>query len=546
MEQEKVSFSSKIGAEIWGHRFKDGQRGPEYTLEFLNVMAGTGFSLQRKYYNRRKMIEFRQFVFEGEKEGSKGHIAVFDNEKKDVIREKLGINEKQLEDLQVFFKNLTIPLTTPMGKPVDRSWYAQMMYPLHESLLYTEIRVNRDKGKSKNPTYNYERNFFARGGELYYLMLHYGTVDNKELREEIEKNMKRLLSNSSGLITVVNQINEAFEEYAFTETGTSTKDQPAPLIKDSELEDIISGWEKSEHPLLPSTKLPLYREFAEELNALLTLKIDVYEMFDILTSLITFQLHRYMIYQAEQIVQEKTHYFIDCFEGQNKSIKFLAQDSYRIHESVVGEAYKTFVEERVAEVFPEDQADEKIQAWKQSFNGDQKTKVAGYTSFFEDLNLNSLHTPKKKKLIEALETSNINKAKKMLRLRIIELYMEDLSKSQLPIMKTLARDGQFIISGKGAKARYVLHDNILSALVYATLNGEITLPYDDFLHRLYEKYQIIIGENAAKISGLYSKEGINLSHFRSNEKKMRQKLKQNGLLQEYSDATALIRNPYFA
>jgi hypothetical protein len=154
--------------------------------------------------------------------------------------------------------------------------------------------------------------------------------------------------------------------------------------------------------------------------------------------------------------------------------------------------------------------------------------------------------PKKKKLIEALETSNINKAKKMLRLRIIELYMEDLSKSQLPIMKTLARDGQFIISGKGAKARYVLHDNILSALVYATLNGEITLPYDDFLHRLYEKYQIIIGENAAKISGLYSKEGINLSHFRSNEKKMRQKLKQNGLLQEYSDATALIRNPYFA
>ena len=546
MEQEKISFSSKIGAEIWGHRFKDGQRGPEYTLEFLNVMAGTGFSLQRKYYNRRKMIEFRQFVYEGEKEGSKGHIAVFDNEKKDLIRERLGINEKQLEDLQTFFKNLTIPLTTPMGKPVDRSWYAQMMYPLHESLLYTEIRVNRDKGKLKSPTYNYERNFFARGGELYYLMLHYGTIDNKELRENIERNMKGLLSNSSGLITVVNQINEAFEEYAFTESAIITKDQPAPLIKDSELKDFISGWEKSEYPLLPATDLKLYQEFAEELNALLTLKIDVYEMFDILTSLITFQLHRYMIHQAEQIVQEKTNYFIDCFEGQNKSIKFLAQDSYRIHEAVVSEAYKKFVEERVAEVFPKDRAEEKIDGWKRSFNDAQKTKVAGYTSFFEELNLNSLHTPKKKKLIEALETPNLEKAEKMLRLRIIELYMEDLSKSQLPIMKTLARDGQFIISGKGAKARYVLHDNILSALVFATLDGEITLPYDDFLRKLYDKYQIIIGEDAAKVSGLYSKEGINLSHFRSNEKKMRQKLKQNGLLQEYSDATALIRNPYFA
>ena len=76
---------------------------------------------------------------------------------------------------------------TPMGKPVDRSWYAQMMYPLHESLLFSEVRVNRDKGNSKKLTINYERNFFARGGELYFLMLHYGTVDKPELRVNIEK-----------------------------------------------------------------------------------------------------------------------------------------------------------------------------------------------------------------------------------------------------------------------------------------------------------------------------------------------------------------------
>ena len=541
MGQEETFFSSKIGEKIWGHRFKDGQRGPEYTLEFLNVFVGTEFSLEKKYYHRRKMLEFRQFVYEGEKEGSKGHIAIFEDDKKNVIKEKLGINDKQFEDLQTFFKNLTIPLTTPMGKPVDRSWYAQMMYPLHESLLFSEVRVNRDKGKSSNYSISYERNFFARGGELYFLMIHYGTLNHPNLRTSIEDNLKRLLSTSSGLITVINQINEAFAEYS-----TSTTELPAPLFEETKLEELFKGKEITEYPKLPQTDLPLYEDFAQELNSLLKLKIDVYEMFDILTALITFQLHRYMIHQAEQIVQEKTHYFIDCFEGQNKSVKFLAQDSYRIHEAVVSEAYKTFVEKQVAEVFPEERAEEKIRTWILNRHESDKPKEEWYTSFFEELNLKGIHKPKKKKLIEALETSNIGKAKKMLRLRIVELYMEDLSKSQLPIMKTLARDGQFIISGKGAKARYVLHDNILSALVYATLDGEVTLPYDDFLHRLYEKYHIIIGENAAKVSGLYSKEGINLSHFRSNEKKMRQKLKQNGLLQEYSDATALIRNPYFA
>ncbi|WP_393964797.1 hypothetical protein [Exiguobacterium sp. S22-S28] len=538
MQEESAKFSSKIGAEIWGHRFKDGQRGPEYTLEFLNVFAGTGFSLEKKYYDRRKMIEFRQFVYEGEKEGAKGHTAIFEEKKKDVIRKKLGVSEKQLEDLQVFFKNLTIPLMTPMGKPVDRSWYAQMMYPLHESLLFSEVRVNRDKGNSKNLTINYERNFFARGGELYFLMLHYGTLNNPELRINIEKNMKTLLSSSSGVIAVINQINEAFSEY-------STGDQPAPLIKDEELSTVITSWESSEYPTLPNTDLALYKEFAEELNALLMLNIDIYEMFDILTSLITFQLHRYMIFQSEQIIGETSNYFIDCLEGQNKSIKFLAQDSYRIHETIVREAYKTFVEDRVEEIFSEVKAEEKIYSWRNSLDSFEKDKVKGYSRFFNELNFTSLQAAKKKKLIEALETEDINNAKKLLRLRIVELYMEDLSKTQVPILKTLARDGQFIVSGKGSKARYVLHDNVLSALVYATLNGQNNLPYDDFLNELFQKYRIIIGEDAAKNSGLYSKEGINLTHFRSNEKKMRQKLKQNGLLQEYSDATALVTNPYF-
>jgi len=531
MEQDNTIYSSKIGVEIWGHRFTNSQRGPEYTLEFLNVFAGTGFSLQKKHYEKRKMIEFRQFVYEGEKEGINGDIAIFEDEKKLIIQDKLGIDEKQLEDLQNFFKNLTIPLINPAGKSANRSWYAQMMYPLHESLLFSEIRVKRNK-KKNNLSVDYERNFFARGGELYYLMLYYGTLNNEELRTNIEKNTKKLLSSTNGVISVINKINDSFEK--------KDSEQFSPLIKDKELAEVIKGWEKSEYPTLPKNDLKIYKIFAEELNALLMLKLDIYEMFDILTSLITFQLHRYMIFQAEQISNEKSYYFIDCLDGQNKSVKFLAQDSYRRHEMTVKDAYEIFVQNRVEEVFSEDKAEYKINYWRKSFNNKN-----GYQVLFKELNFNKLHDPKKKQLIEALETENIEDAKKMLKYLFIKFYMEDLSKNQIPILKTLARDGQFIVSGKGLKARYVLHDNILSALVYITLNGQNNLPFDDFLNELYQKYRIIIGEDAAKNSGLYSREGVNLAHFRSNERKMRQKLKQNGLLQEYSDATALIINPYF-
>ena len=47
-------FSSQLSAKIWGHRFKDGQRGPEYVLEFLNVLYGTDYQLNADCYFRNK------------------------------------------------------------------------------------------------------------------------------------------------------------------------------------------------------------------------------------------------------------------------------------------------------------------------------------------------------------------------------------------------------------------------------------------------------------------------------------------------------------
>lgn len=535
VEQENTNFSSKISEKIWGHRFTENQRGPEYTLEFLNILVGTNFSFEEKYYQRRKMVEFRKFVYEGIKEGAAGHTAEFEDTKKNAIKERLGINEKQLIDLQMFFRNLTVPLLNTDGKTADRSWFAQMLYPLNESLLFSEIRVNRDKGRKKDPSINFERNFFARGGELYYLMIFYGTLENSELRIRIEKNLEKLLTVPSGLSNIITQINETFEEY-----GSAYKESAAPLFEAAKFEEPFIGKKINEYPVLPSIDLDLYKEFAFELDSLLKINIDVYEMFGILTSLITFQLHRYMIYQAEKIKKETTFYFIDCLEGKNKPIKFLAQESYRNHEYIISEAYNQFVQKRLENVFPDKEAKGKLMQWRTK-GIDEKPQ---YNSFFKDLMVEDYKKTKKERLVEALETHDIDIAIEMLKLRLNNLYMEDLSDTQLPIMKILARDGHFAITGRGIKPRYVLQDSILSALVFTILDGESSMAYDDFLNILYKKFNIVIGEHAAKESGIYAKEGINLTHLRNNEKKMRLNLKQNGLLQEYSDATALIRNPY--
>lgn len=538
-----VQFSSQISEKIWGHRFKDGQRGPEYTLEFLNIMAGTDYEFGNKFYARKKMEEFRKFVFEGSKEGSNSkddisNYVKFDtNRKKDIIND-LGIDFSDLEDLQSFFKNLTVQMTTSTGKMLNRSWYATMLFPLHESLLFFELRTNKQTKKTA-----FERNFFARGGELYYLMITYGTETDIELRKKIEARMKMIMRHNKSITGVVDRICEKLgDDY---QVDLANPQNPATLIKDPSLEGIISNYESREYPNLPNNDLEIYHHFAKELNALLQLDIDLYELFGLLTSLICFQLHRYMLFQAEKENEEQNIYFIDCLDGQDSHVKRLAQDSHSKHETAIQKRFDSFTEARLNKLLPDDTAIEKLREWKGLARESQSKKEEDkYEAFLTDIEYKSVHSTKKKALIQAIKTPDEQQAIKMLKLKIIDFSREELTKKQLPITRTLARDGGFIITGPGIRTRYVLSDQFLCSLVYATLEEADKMDFHDFMKALYEKFNIVIGTEEAKRSGLYEREGVNLRSFENNEKKLRQKLKQNGLLQEYSDATALIRNPY--
>ncbi|MCM3364225.1 hypothetical protein ACTQ5K_08770 [Niallia sp. Sow4_A1] len=543
--KENIQFSSQISEKIWGHRFKDGQRGPEYTLEFLNIMAGTEYEFGNKYYARKKMEEFRKFVFEGSKEGAKtkddsSNYVEFDEKRKKDIIDDLGIDSSELEDLQSFFKNLTVQMTTSSGKMLNRSWYATMLFPLHESLLYFELRTNKQSKKTA-----FERNFFARGGELYYLMITYGTENDIELRKKIESRLKSIMRQNKSITGVVDRICENLgDDYKI---DLKHPQNPATLIKDPSLEGIIPNYKTREYPKLPDNNLEIYHHFAVELNALLQLDIDLYELFGLLTSLICFQLHRYMLYQAEKESEQQNIYFIDCLDGQDSHVKRLAQDSHSKHETSIQKRFDAYTEVRLSKLLPEETAVEKLREWKEKAGQSQAKKEEDrYEEFLKQIEYKSVHGTKKKALIQAIQNPDEQQAIKMLKLKIIEFSRDELAKKQLPITRTLARDGGFITTGPGVRARYVLSDQFLCSLVYATLEQAEKMDFHDFMVELYERYNIVIGTEEAKRSGLYEREGVNLRSFENNEKKLRQKLKQNGLLQEYSDATALIRNPYMA
>lgn len=269
-------------------------------------------------------------------------------------------------------------------------------------------------------------------------------------------------------------------------------------------------------------------------------------MFSLLTSLISFQVHRYMIFRAEETNKEKNYYFFDCLDGQDIHIKRLAQDSYNSHERSVRESFECFMNEHLQGLIPLGEEMGLMQKWRKAANNStEKKEIDRYELFLQDINFTAAHAPKKKSLIAAIEIKDQIQAIKTLKNKIVNYSLDELTKKQLPILRTLARDGGFVAMGAGIRSRYILTDTFLSSLVYATLGSQEKMEFHEFMEQLFTKFDIVIGTEEAKNSGIYEKEGVNLKYFHNNEKKLRQKLKQNGLLQEYSDATALIQNPYY-
>ncbi|MGM0806178.1 MAG: hypothetical protein ACQET8_15635 [Bacillota bacterium] len=515
-KQSVEEFSTQLSAQIWGHRFKDGQRGPEYVLEFLNVLKGTNYDLAANSYSRVRATGLRQFIFEGDKEGAKTGVVSLTTEQKDSLYE-LVENKDELNVIRDFFRNLEVPLADGTGKPANRSWYAKTLYPLHESLLFFELRT-LNKGGEKS--YNFERNFFARGGELYFLMLSYGTEANLELREKIQCRLKSLLCKNKAIENIVSKISSRLE-------NEKNSSDLYPLKKDGE--------SNREYPVLPVIDDPIYTEFAEEFYNLINLNIDIYELFELMTSLITFQLGRYMLKRAQLNGESKVTLFFDCLDAQVGPIQTLSARSFSDNELLVKNKFEEFFKQTFREkITSEEFVNQNIKSW----HTDPDLLI-------ELLGLSRLSKVRKNKVAKVIQKcDSYNKVMTQLFNVVKDIVSDQLKRHQLSIVRGLTRDGGYGGFRRGSKYRYFMSDTFIQAMVYANLKPGKQTEFHSFLEVIYKKYGFIIGELQAKENGIYEKSKLNVSYFQRNEYALREKLRHNGLLIEYSDATAMIRNPY--
>lgn len=509
-------FTSQLSAHIWGHRFMDGQRGPEYVLEFLNVLFGTNYCFSQESYSRRKSVGLRKFIFEGVKEGrgAKEILILKEDEKQKLAN---AVQENDVHVLKQFLRNQEVVLYNKTGKEADRSWYARSLYPLHESMLYVELR-------QKGENLSFERNFFARGGELYFLMLAHGTEKDKVRRRFIERRFQQLLTKNKIIEKVVEKITSAFEDQE------SDKDRVCRLRSDSQDNNV---------PALPphaqEENRRLFEDFAEELERLLELDLDIYEMFHLLISLICFQLARYM-HERAVINSDRFYYFFDCLDGTSKPILQMAAISFEQHENLIKEKFEQEFELRFHKALGQlEQIGHQLSQWK-----------ADPDVFLEKMGLGKMNKRKAIIKMSLMKCNNADDVTGRLKSTVREAVSDQLKKHQLSITRVLSCDGGFATYRRGSASnyRYTISDSFLQMLVFTKVKPGEKMEYYEFLETLYQDYGIVIGSSQAKKSGLYEQSRLNVRYFNDNEKALRDKLRHNGLLIEFSDATAMIQNPY--
>lgn len=536
---------------LWGHRLREGQHWMEYLLEFLNVFAGFDFQLgqgvdgaERQTYRRLTRLGLRRFVFYDDKEKTRHPM---DDRARQLLFEALRQNKAVAfsgDDPIALARHL---LRSYSAIEERRSWYAKSLFPVHEKLLFWEaLRKGATKREIRESAVNGppraldvgitfgDRNFFARGGEIYYLMLSAGTLRDESKRNRIATRLGHLLTQRNREIgDVADIVDQAWRE--LRETGDASE-------ADSR-DDAMLGW-------IPVSECQLYQEIVDDVDCLLQAELDPLESLALFAHLVCFHITLYIYHRASVGRSYNACMQGMCLETYQPSLllDFLDKRNGGVVRQFSAALYKE-QEQQQFKVAREYVA-ECTRAWADQFQGNQdfaNLLAQEAEAHFSIKNLErgtkQQYHQRRDQLQSQIMRGEITEANflESYTQELTELLFNGFTKHFVGVHRKLGRSIGFIAPQKGSNQRFVLGDTLLKALVLANVTPGSVIPYDELLERLHRRYGFVIGLREARLSGLYERHSINASYFDDNRMALLEKMKSAGLLREYSDATAMVR-----
>ena len=500
MRQKIEGVDFAVDEHIWGHRLHDAQLPHLTVLEFLGVL-GSNFETplvaspsEQVSYRPQRQMRLRGLLFNNPYVESVRERQLPDEDKWKEWKSRfspdaLEFEESDMEALRRAFlsfddfaKAIELLRSSAFEARSNKRWSSKFVFPFGPDALYEDLRVAG--GKASN-----DRLFFARTGELLYLML-CRAAKGPELGEKL---IGRLFNSSAPMNRLVRAL------------------QGRPQLSDTK--DV--GY-------LPLASNSRYDRLCEDWLAILSRDMPIYDALEHLITSAGLNMLLYFLERAKAQAgdAEPVELVCEIVSRERTKVRALSGDSYQANQSLSLRAVRAAVEQirlddewsKAAETeYPEG---ERLALMRGRFqwpptNPDDETDYEKMTG--DEL---------VRMLADKAETRHEGHFGKIHAAwsRAIGLSSRRLSR----------------------RNRYAPNDRLLKTLVVSIV--EERMQFDEFLHEVKTRYGMVIGD--AEGAHLVSAKQVDQDALSDNRGNLEARLVGLGLVRRLSDSCSFVENPF--
>jgi hypothetical protein len=501
-----VLFEDKSGPQmwvdeaIWGHRLHDEQSPWLTFMEFLTVLlaehsAGRALDegvLNSLSYRPQVQLKLRNLIF------NNPHIMTVETETRSdeaawtLWLEKMTQSSGGLEHpdfsylRQRFeqFQDFAAVVKFLQGSAIEgtsnKRWSSKFVFPFGPNALYEDVSVSAKGGIST------DRRFFARTGEILYLML----CRSSRAAELRSKLVERFLENAAPYDGMVRAL-QGEPQFARAERGGA---------------------------FLPCSTHPIFDRLTEDWLAILALPIPSYDAIPHLVSVTGLNMILYQLDRSREVLERDPITIVCEIVSPKKSVvRDLSADSFQHNNMLPQQALERFI--RAATETPE---------WEVAVASDEPLLNAA------EILKKAFDWP------DPDDSEDIAGVPDQLVAKLIDRAVTRHKQHVGKVHATWARAIGLSSRRSSRRVRYAPTDRLLKTLVVTCVDRRIE--FKDFLARLYDRYGIVIGDGQAR--DLIASGNADQEDFSDNARRLEERLASLGLLKRLSDSCAYVENPF--
>lgn len=490
-----------VDEAIWGHRLHDEQTPWLTVLEFLCVLhaehgnnrALHEATLNTLSYQPQTQLRLRNLLFNNPhmatvlatdlSDDSMWHswLPRMEEGAGGLDRPTFGYLRDRFETFRDFSSVVSFLQSSAIEGGSNKRWSSKFVFPFGASTLYEDVSVSATGGVST------DRRFFARTGEVLYLML-CRSARASELRDRLAN---RFLAADAPYDRLVGALQG--------ETQLARQERAGAY--------------------LPCSSHPAFDRMAEDWIALLDLQMPIYDVIPHIVTMTGLHLILYQLERSNEVlaVEAPTTMVCEIVSPRRSVVRDLSADSFQGNNALPQQALEAFIRNVTSD--PEWQA-----AVASDEPGSNAAELLSKRFDWPDLDDpdEALGAP------EPLLNELVRRA--------VVRHKQHVGK----VHSTWARLIGLSSRRASRRVRYAPTDRLLKTLVVCCV--ERRLEFKDFLALIHERYGLIIGDQQARE---FIETGIaDQEDFSDNARRLEERLASLGLLKRLSDSCAYVENPF--